>query len=469
MLHRVSGALDKSDEKTHIPFWFRVPAGVQLLEVRFSYAPVVAQSGLPHNELSLSLFDPLGCRGTRHNNRQLNVLLGADAATPGFTAGPPLAGVWCAVIDVHRVVPGCMVMYSLEVRVADPAAPLPGWADAPADAPRIMPALAPPGTPGGNRGPGWYRGDLHAHSLHSDAGWDIPDLLAAARTEGLDFVSLTDHNTVSGLPELHAAADDGLLTIGGTELSTFRGHALALGLDTWQEWRLEPHSGPRSTAPELFAAVQRRAGLLVMAHPMSVGSPWRSGSLWEYAELMPGPIRCIEVWNGSWHGGSNNEQALQLFYFWLNQGHRLVATSGSDSHGPWAGRTGIAFNHVWAEELSVAAVLAGLAEGRSYLSAGPRMEVFAAGSTSDGAPATVGGELPRGEPVRLTVGWSGGTEGDALRLVSEGSVRFTHTCGDTEGLWTIDLNAMPAWFTVELRGPDGDLRALVNPVYGADG
>ena len=40
------------------------------------------------------------------------------------------------------------------------------------------------------RGPNWYRGDLHAHSIHSDAAWDIPDLLNWAHERGLDFATL---------------------------------------------------------------------------------------------------------------------------------------------------------------------------------------------------------------------------------------------------------------------------------------
>ena len=46
-------------------------------------------------------------------------------------------------------------------------------------------------------GPGWYRGDLHGHTLHSDGDWDVPDLVAAARHNQFDFVTLTDHNTLS--------------------------------------------------------------------------------------------------------------------------------------------------------------------------------------------------------------------------------------------------------------------------------
>ncbi|MEZ4662801.1 MAG: hypothetical protein R2911_35070 [Caldilineaceae bacterium] len=38
---------------------------------------------------------------------------------------------------------------------------------------------------------------------------------------GLDFIALTDHNTVSPLAEMAQLGGDGLLTMGGQELTTF--------------------------------------------------------------------------------------------------------------------------------------------------------------------------------------------------------------------------------------------------------
>ena len=62
-----------------------------------------------------------------------------------------------------------------------------------------------------DRRAGWYLGDLHAHSVHSDGAWEVTDLVAAARTRGLDFATLTDHNTASGLAEMERCAGAGVL------------------------------------------------------------------------------------------------------------------------------------------------------------------------------------------------------------------------------------------------------------------
>ncbi len=63
--------------------------------------------------------------------------------------------------------------------------------------------------------------DLHTHSNFSD-GTDIPtEIIEKAEKIGLSAVALTDHNTVSGLPEFLAAAEGkSIKAIAGIEIST---------------------------------------------------------------------------------------------------------------------------------------------------------------------------------------------------------------------------------------------------------
>ena len=78
--------------------------------------------------------------------------------------------------------------------------------------------------------------DLHTHSCFSD-GTDSPSqILAKAAALGLFAVALTDHNTVSGLPEfLKAAQETNILAVPGVEISTgYNGkelHIVGLFLD----------------------------------------------------------------------------------------------------------------------------------------------------------------------------------------------------------------------------------------------
>jgi predicted metal-dependent phosphoesterase TrpH len=63
--------------------------------------------------------------------------------------------------------------------------------------------------------------DLHIHSTHSDGTLTPAEILAKAKRLGLSAVALTDHNTVSGLPDfLCTAKAMGITAVAGTELST---------------------------------------------------------------------------------------------------------------------------------------------------------------------------------------------------------------------------------------------------------
>jgi hypothetical protein len=318
-------------------------------------------------------------------------------------------------------------------------------------APRPRPA-APPR-------PGWYRGDLHAHTIHSDAGWDIPDLLAAARARQLDFVTLTDHNTNSGLAAFDQASDDALLTMGGIELTTFWGHALALGTRRWVDWRVQP--GERSMV-DIARGVLADGALFVIAHPCSAGDPICTGCDWRYVEMTPGPAPAVEVWNGLWDGDSNNERALALWYSWLNAGHRLVATAGTDAHGPAPQEARPGWNVVYATDRSEPAILEAVRRGRSYLSSGPRLSLSA--RSADGAEATLGEALQE-SALTIRAGWAHGPGHGWLRLITDGAARETVAVGELgEHVWELPSGAA-RWVVVELRDRSDLLLALTNPIF----
>jgi predicted metal-dependent phosphoesterase TrpH len=66
--------------------------------------------------------------------------------------------------------------------------------------------------------------DLHMHSIHSDGGHSPAELLPMALSAGLSAMALTDHDTVSGIPELvEAARGSGIEIVTGVELSSSAG------------------------------------------------------------------------------------------------------------------------------------------------------------------------------------------------------------------------------------------------------
>ena len=66
-----------------------------------------------------------------------------------------------------------------------------------------------------------FYANMHTHSTHSDGGFSPVRLAQAAKEEGYGAIVLTDHDTVTGYPELKAECEKlGLETIFGAEFSS---------------------------------------------------------------------------------------------------------------------------------------------------------------------------------------------------------------------------------------------------------
>ena len=185
------GTLTGRDVKRHIPHVFQVPEGATRVRATLGFDPAIVAGH--RNMICLSLYDPCTFRGARHRHGNRHAAeICHDSATPGFLPGPLPAGDWVVQLETHMVMPGEACTYRIAVAVDHAEVPAAGGGAPPEPCfDTIEDARS-----------GWYLGDLHAHSVHSDGAWEVADLVAAARTRGLDFVTLTDHNTTGGLAEM---------------------------------------------------------------------------------------------------------------------------------------------------------------------------------------------------------------------------------------------------------------------------
>ena len=123
---------------------------------------------------------------------------------------------------------------------------------------------------GGPRG-GGPRGkaDMHLHTLYSDGTATVRELLDwVERHTDLDLIAVTDHERIDGAlraAEIHAAGDYSFDLVVGEEITTRRGHLLALCV-TERIPALRP-------LPETLERVHEQGGLAIAAHPMAMLIP----------------------------------------------------------------------------------------------------------------------------------------------------------------------------------------------------
>ncbi|MCW2638044.1 MAG: hypothetical protein JWP76_350 [Dactylosporangium sp.] len=316
-----------------------VPPGARSLGVSLAYD---AGQGV----LDLGCLDPDGQFRGWSGGARSEFTITQRWATPGYLPGPVTPGSWRVVLGLHRVPPeGVSWTVTGEAALAVPDAPEVGAVATPARPPsRNLPA--PPGLT-------WLAGDLHSHTVHSDGALTVAQLAVLAAGNGLDFLAVTDHNTVSHHGELTAAGEaGGLVLVPGQEITTDRGHANAYGDIGWVDFR--------RPANEWLSAVDARGGLLSVNHPLGGDLAW----LHPLDERPP----LAEVWHSGWWDRTWGAPLAWL----LAWGADTVPVGGSDFHSlVQPERPGHPTTWVACEERTVDGVLAGLATGLVAITESP--------------------------------------------------------------------------------------------------
>ena len=154
------------------------------------------------------------------------------------------------------------------------------------------------------------------HTTYSSDGHTEPkDAVLVAKQAGLSAIAVTDHNRPAGAREVaRIAKDHDLMVVMASEVSSFNGHILALGV-------AEPIPKGLS-ASETIRRIEDHGGLAVGAHP------GRFYTGLKLAEVRSNQFRAIEVANG----GSSVQQNSRARK--VAEGKGIGMTGGSDAHHP---------------------------------------------------------------------------------------------------------------------------------------
>lgn len=194
-----------------------------------------------------------------------------------------------------------------------------------------------------------YVGNIHMHSTFSDGALTIPEIAALGDKQGLNFLIVTDHQTLTGLDRGQEGYYGQTLVLVGMEVNEHSHHYLALDVRT-----VVPDN--ESHPQKVIDDVNSQHGIGIIAHPIEKGSKfYHNGLTFLWTDWSVQNFQGIEIWNhlSRWrdeltsickglllimkpslalHKGPYRE-TLDLLDRYQVQGQPVFAYGGSDAHG----------------------------------------------------------------------------------------------------------------------------------------
>lgn len=154
-----------------------------------------------------------------------------------------------------------------------------------------------------------YVGVLHVHSIFSDGSGEVEQIAQLADECGLDFLVLTDHNTLRAMHEGYEKFYGKTLLLVGCELNDKenKNHYLALGI--------KETFSTRRPAKEYVKSVKDAGGIGFLAHPHEKRDSMKEHPPYPWTEWDCDDFTGIEIWNhmSEWMENLTEQNKYQAF------------------------------------------------------------------------------------------------------------------------------------------------------------
>ncbi|KGR78010.1 CehA/McbA family metallohydrolase [Ureibacillus manganicus] len=388
--------MTQSAHQAHLVYRVYVPNNLSEIQVRFQYGPIVetdqvmirqavVREGLSEslvqdettvrNLLTVSINDPGNIRGAHHffAEDQL-IIINEEKATEGFLAGKIQEGFWEFIISGHgvfsNVITGQFVVTGVSENNQDKNEETVPFKNLQFEAVKKNRSRKPKEEPIQVK-----RLELHSHTVHSDAPQTTEELITQAENEKIDWLAITDHNTMTALIEAEQNNNFNrqVRLLNGIEYTTFYGHFLVHGpreqiLFDWTKLS-------KNTIEQYLKKLKEQDVYITIAHPFDSGNPFCTGCRWEYHLDHLKFVDAIEVWNSTNpHQSLSNEDAFHQWKRLLKNGIEIAASSGRDWHRLYPNEA-IAYTYVLVPNNETEDdILQALKLGRTYSSIRPQID-----------------------------------------------------------------------------------------------
>jgi len=154
-----------------------------------------------------------------------------------------------------------------------------------------------------------YVGVIHVHSLFSDGSGEVKDIAGLADECNLDFLILTDHNTLRALNEGYEGFYGNTFLLVGCEINDKqnKNHYIALGIDKTFSTRLP--------AVEYVKQIKEAGGIGFIAHPHEKRDSMEEHPAYPWTAWESEDFTGIEIWNhmSEWMENLNEQNKYQSF------------------------------------------------------------------------------------------------------------------------------------------------------------
>jgi hypothetical protein len=392
MILKLTREIQPEEQSQYLEVQFEMPDAVERLKVSYE----VQTHWLQKCVVDLGLKDGKRVRGWSGGART-SFELGWEKATPGYLPGELSMGPWAVLLGAYKIAErGCLAEITIEFEFEHFR---------------------------------WLKGELHAHTVHSDGAYTLNEAIHKSESAELDFLALTDHNTVSqnfGLP-----LDKGLVLIPGMELTTNFGHCNLYGvpdpIDDFRATRIE-------NIHEIISIARERGAKVSLNHPHCRNCGW----LWDFNV----DHDWVEIWNGPWR--EDNQLTLDWWQGQLASGRRLVAVGGSDFHrdDPYI-KHGSPCNWVFSRSKTMKGILEAIDLGHLFLTFSPE------GPTIDLSNGVymMGDTVLENRLSDFELSCSRLLEGDQVKIITERGMEWDWVVGTgTEPLQSFQIS-----FSAEVR------------------
>ena len=190
-----------------------------------------------------------------------------------------------------------------------------------------------------------YIGAIHMHSVFSDGSGEVPQIAKFADEVGLDYIILTDHNTLRALDEGYENWYGNTLCLVGSEINDKenKNHYLAFGINKTYSTRI--------SAKDYVRKIKEDGGIGFLAHPHEKREHMKEHPPYPWIEWDTEDFNGIEIWNhmSEWMENLTEDNKYQAFLhplrtitapqketlkLWdeLNLKRKVVGIGGVDAH-----------------------------------------------------------------------------------------------------------------------------------------